>query len=131
MVGFLFNHNNEVCLIEKNRPDWQRGRLNGVGGHIEEGESPIAAMNREFLEEAGVCAIWRQFCLIHGSQYELYCFTSNTFQDEPKTMTDERISWYPVSSLPPNIIASLAWIVPMANYKFDIKAVVEHESETA
>ena len=131
VVGFLFNHKGEVCLIEKNRPEWQKGRLNGIGGHIENGESPTVAMNREFFEEAGACAKWRQFCFMHGTQYETYCFTSRVYQGEPKTMTDERVSWYPVNNLPSNIISNLAWLVPMANHEFIIKADVEHESEIA
>jgi 8-oxo-dGTP diphosphatase len=41
VVGFLFNSDtNKVCLIKKNRPQWQKGRLNGVGGHIEDGKAP-------------------------------------------------------------------------------------------
>jgi 8-oxo-dGTP pyrophosphatase MutT (NUDIX family) len=30
----------EVLLIEKQKPAWQRGKLNGVGGKIEPGENP-------------------------------------------------------------------------------------------
>ena len=34
-VGFLFNDTKtKVCLIKKNRPTWQEGFLNGVGGHL-------------------------------------------------------------------------------------------------
>lgn len=54
VLGFCFDigyHN--VLLIEKNRPPWQAGKLNGIGGKIEEGESPSGAMVREFQEETG------------------------------------------------------------------------------
>ena len=55
VVGFLFNPDmTEVVLIKKNRPDWQKGLLNGVGGKIESGEDPITAMIREFKEETGI-----------------------------------------------------------------------------
>ena len=37
-----------VVLTHKNRPAWQAGKLNGVGGKIELLESPVAAMVREF-----------------------------------------------------------------------------------
>jgi 8-oxo-dGTP diphosphatase len=131
VVGFLFNNNGQVLLINKNRPDWQKGRLNGIGGHIEKGELPIGAMNREFFEEAGICATWRQFCLIHGSTYELYCFTSRIHTGTPKTMTDEKIGWYPSYELPANIIGNLTWLIPMARYEQTIIADVTHESETA
>ncbi len=52
VLGFCFDfgyHN--VLLIEKQRPTWQMGKLNGIGGKIEEGETPAAAMTREFWEE--------------------------------------------------------------------------------
>jgi len=128
VVGFLFNDKDEVCLVEKMRPQWQRGRLNGVGGHIEDGETPQQAMVREFEEEAGAVVNWRQFCLVYGSTYELYCFTSRD-EVRVKTMTDEDISWYHINNLSGNILPNLKWIIPMADYNIDITAKVHHESE--
>ena len=57
VVGFAFNSTqnfNSVVLINKNRPDWQAGKYNGIGGHIEPGETTYEAITREFDEEAGV-----------------------------------------------------------------------------
>lgn len=55
VLGFAYSENAEsVVLIEKDRPDWQAGKLNGVGGKIETGEYPEIAMVREFEEETGV-----------------------------------------------------------------------------
>ena len=48
VLGFLFTLNKvNVMLIEKDHLDWQKGKLNGVGGHIGEGESLMEAMCRE------------------------------------------------------------------------------------
>jgi 8-oxo-dGTP diphosphatase len=59
-LGFAFDDLGRVCLITKDKPDWQKGKLNGVGGSIEPGEMPIDAMVREFKEETGVeVPIWR------------------------------------------------------------------------
>lgn len=134
VVGFLFDSdNNAVCLIKKNRPLWQKGRLNGVGGHIEDGESPKVAMTREFGEEAGERNIdWRQFLLVTGSGYELYCFTAKSDGKSLKnihSVTDEIIGWYPIDSLPDNILPNMKWIIPMANYKLEITGTIIHESE--
>jgi 8-oxo-dGTP diphosphatase len=55
VVGFVFNKSmTRVALIRKNRPSWQAGKLNGIGGHIEERETAVKAMEREFYEETGV-----------------------------------------------------------------------------
>jgi 8-oxo-dGTP diphosphatase len=55
VVGFMFSeYCNEIALIKKKRPEWQKGRLNGIGGHIEKNEVPHDAMYREFEEEAGI-----------------------------------------------------------------------------
>ena len=55
VCGFCFDEEREcVVLIEKSQPAWQAGRLNGVGGKVEPGESVADAMTREFEEEAGV-----------------------------------------------------------------------------
>jgi len=50
VVGFCFTLNQQlVVLILKNKPEWQRGKLNGVGGKIkiDTDESPLDAMVRE------------------------------------------------------------------------------------
>jgi 8-oxo-dGTP pyrophosphatase MutT (NUDIX family) len=52
VLGFVFDHDyHHVLLIEKRRPEWMMGRLNGLGGKIAEGESPAEAMERELREE--------------------------------------------------------------------------------
>ena len=48
VTGFLFNDElDRVVLIHKNRPKWQSGMYNGVGGKIEifETENPMLSNN--------------------------------------------------------------------------------------
>lgn len=53
--GFLFSPDkSEVILIRKAKPSWMAGKLNGVGGKIEPGETPLCACVREFEEETGM-----------------------------------------------------------------------------
>ena len=54
VVCFALTPNHRVALVEKLRPEWQLGRLNGVGGKIESFEGWMEAARREFREEAGV-----------------------------------------------------------------------------
>lgn len=56
VLGFAFTPSKGgVLLIRRARPTWQAGKLNGVGGKIEETDWCIEdAMTREFLEETGI-----------------------------------------------------------------------------
>lgn len=55
VLGFAFAHSGWVAVIRKNRPDWQAGRMNGIGGKVESSDKTYAdAMQREFMEETGV-----------------------------------------------------------------------------
>jgi len=77
VLGFVFSPDHtKVVLIAKNRPAWQKGRLNGVGGHVEPGETPAAAMAREFREEA-CCEDtldWNSFGRLSGDDWEVWLF---------------------------------------------------------
>ena len=56
VLGFaLSGDGNAVLLIKKTKPSWQAGKLNGVGGKVEESDWSIeSAMAREFEEETGI-----------------------------------------------------------------------------
>ena len=45
VLAFIFDTKlNQILLIKKNRPDYQAGLLNGIGGKIEPNETPIKAV---------------------------------------------------------------------------------------
>lgn len=129
VVGFLFDEGGKnVALIRKTRPEWQRGLVNGIGGHIENNETPLAAMEREFDEEAGaVVSDWQHFCTLTGTGYDhpgrqtrtdpwiVYFFTAR--QDAPlETMTDEPVIWVPRKLLHQyKPVPNLDWLIPMAH----------------
>jgi 8-oxo-dGTP diphosphatase len=131
VCGFAFSKDKRnVLLIKKNRPDWQKGLFNGIGGHIENGETPSQAMVREFCEEAGYKTYsdsWIPLIKILDSsifhEWEVYFFF--TFQDIEccRTMTDEEIIIIPVEDLfQYTIIKNLKWLIPMALDK-DLKEI--------
>src|ERR1041385_6218578 len=96
VCGFAFTDDmNDVVLIRKNRPEWQAGLLNGVGGHIEPGEGPAEAMTREVAEETGVetkVEDWTQFAVLDGDLFRVYFFMARTDDAyEVQTMTDEKV----------------------------------------
>lgn len=133
VAGFLFRKNGtEVALVQKNKPAWQAGKLNGIGGKIEAGEKAIDAMVREFEEETGARVThWRKFCTLYCPQARVYFFESRVGDSfELKTVAGEKILWRRVWDLlhpamtTDNPIFNLRWLIPMALDKDSISGVV-------
>lgn len=74
VLGFCFLPNRSCILIQKSKPDWQQGLVNGLGGSIEPGESIYLAMAREFQEECGIATHpkqWRHALTFGTDEWEL------------------------------------------------------------
>lgn len=103
VLGFAFiPDRSKVLLIEKKRPAWQLGMLNGVGGKVEQGELISAAMAREFQEETGILTEkehWASFGKCEGHDYKVYLYTTIIPEVEPQALTDEPPMWFPISDL--------------------------------
>lgn len=122
VAGFAFDSaGSVVALIRKNRPDWQKGKLNGIGGHVEEGETPVAAMAREFREETGVeigIQDWHRYAHYRGEGFELDFFL--TFNDavlNAQSPTDEKVEFVRVATLYHHsweMVVNVPWLVYMA-----------------
>ena len=122
-VGFAFSLDRRgLLLIEKRKPLWQCGRLNGIGGKIEPGETAADAMVREFDEEAGVeIERWQPVALLASDSVEVHffrIFTDGIFVARP--MTVEPLRLVDPERLPPNVIPNLRQLVPLALYDSDI-----------
>lgn len=120
VCGFMFEPmGGIVILTHKNRPAWQAGKLNGVGGKIELLESPKAAMVREFKEEAGLVTHpdqWREFATITGPDFKIHFF--KTFSHDwnlVKTMESEEIVKMPTHLLHTQPrVPNLDFLIPLA-----------------
>lgn len=116
VCGFLFSEDH-VLLLRKNKPDWQAGNLNGVGGKIEEGENKHEAMRREFLEEAGrLINTWTYKLRLHVTHREsiVYFFAAHcqAMFDVPACNEGE-LGWYKLTEFQDQKpIQSLKWLVP-------------------
>jgi len=120
VVGFLFTQDgSQVVLIQKNRPVWQAGKFNGLGGKLAPSESWEDAMSREFKEEAGVLippGDWQHMATLFNEHFE--CRFFRAFSDlalNAQTMKTENVSIVPVkniTNLP--IVTNLHWLIPMA-----------------
>ena len=124
VLGFAFDENEYyVALIEKKRPKWQAGKLNGIGGHLEKGETTVSAMVREFKEETGyetIEAQWIEFTRMKFPEIIVHCFYTHlpikVIIKGLKTITDERIISTAVIDVPARnfFILNLKWLIPMA-----------------
>ena len=115
VVGFLLDKvTSNVVLIEKKRPEWQCGKLNGVGGHIESGEMPLEAMQMEFLEETGLRVMDWQLCVnMVGKDWRVHFYSAHGSIARVTTITDEEVVIVPIHNLPDNIIPNLRWLIPL------------------
>jgi 8-oxo-dGTP diphosphatase len=121
-VGFLMDAT-RVVLIRKNRPAWQAGLYNGVGGHIEPGETPLQAMAREFREETGLTVVpeyWNYFLRLVGNDSSIWFYRARVPSadlNKVQTMTDEEVRIVPLDEVHLlNVIPNLRWILPFATY---------------
>jgi 8-oxo-dGTP diphosphatase len=115
VLGFLFSPDqSQVLLIRKLKPDWQAGKLNGIGGKIEEGESLREAMEREAAEEADLKGLdWSSYCIMSGEDWTVGVLRAFGDVTKARSMTEETLQVCSTSSLPPDCISNLNWLIPM------------------
>jgi 8-oxo-dGTP diphosphatase len=130
-TGFLFDKSKtQVALIVKTRPQWQAGKLNGIGGHVDRwrhqpgcpteslipcdqmnydpctcgGETPDQAMQREFREETGLnLDAWEKFTVLEGYSFRVHFyrrFVTSETLYQAKSMTDEEVRIVDVKDIP-------------------------------
>lgn len=127
VLGFAFgvSHLAEpyVALIKKTKPDWQAGKLNGIGGKVGRDELNKAAMVRKFREETGADTDpekWdsigdlqcpetgaRVFLFAINLDWEAFEELRTTTEEEVVKIRVDRVFGYPA-------LPNLAWLIPMA-----------------
>lgn len=127
VVGFAFNEDkSRVLLIKKQKPEWQAGKWNGVGGKCEEGERRARdTMAREFAEETGIVtepAYWTMFaellCPMDKTRVVFFfcVLDDSTFAGYRQT-TSEPV-WACQTDLLSDVetLPNLRWLVPLARH---------------
>ena len=119
-LGFIFTPAlDHVLLVHKISPEWQAGKINGIGGKIEEGEDSLACIVREVQEETGLVTNPDQRIYLGemGSdawRMDVFTLVYSGDMGDARNADKERVEWFDVRALPPNIISNLSWLVPLA-----------------
>jgi len=125
VLTFLFDPTmTKVALIRKSKPDWMAGKLNAVGGHVEEGETFEQAADREFTEETGmIITKWTPFMRMfrpgdtEDTLRTLECYWAISERvSNVKSVTDEQVGVFDVQTVMgrEDVVKDTKWILAMA-----------------
>lgn len=121
----LFWHDGVLPLIRKSHPDWQKGRLNGIGGRAEDGEAPEQCARREWSEETETAAPdeIREFVTLEDDEVIVHFFTGEFRQDPELSRTHNDIGeefdvYLEGDRVPFDCIDNLQWLIPMSREKY-------------
>ncbi len=95
----------EILLIRKKR-GLGEGKINGPGGKLDPGETPLACAVRETREEVGITAVQPRamgqidFQFVHGLTIRGYIYRADDFQGTPTETAEAIPLWRPVRALP-------------------------------
>ena len=100
-------HQHPRILLGMKKQRFGRGKYNGFGGKVEEGETIEQAATREAFEEAGIQLIAPKkvgeilFQFQTGEQDHLvHFFKTNEYSGEPKESEEMTTEWFHVDNIP-------------------------------
>ena len=97
----------EVLMLHriKKENDMNANKWIGVGGKVEEGESPKECIIRETLEETGLTInnpILKSVVTFNFAKYDnelMFVYTANEFEGEIKECNEGVLKWVPIDKL--------------------------------
>jgi len=123
-LGYVFNKDmTKVYLIEINKPGkFGHGVVNGIGGKVDEGESPLNSMRREFNEEAGqLVTHWKFLGRYTSSEqgYIVYTYMEIVSESYLKEYNGPEgiCKWYDLNNLPDNLSSNVITSIHLATLK--------------
>ncbi|MBB5836419.1 NUDIX domain-containing protein [Kribbella italica] len=121
----VLRRGNEVLMLLRANTGYMDGYWAVPAGHVEQGESVLAAARREVLEEVGVeidPADLVPLTAMHrtGGNGEWidervdFFFTTTRWTGEPRSMEADKadgLAWYPLDQLPDPVVPHEAWVL--------------------
>ena len=106
VATLLFVIRNERILLIRKKRGLGAGKINGPGGRIEDGETPLECAIRETQEELCITPLNVEFCgdlyfqFTDGFSIRGHVYKADSYEGEP-TETDEAIPhWFPLNEIP-------------------------------
>lgn len=119
----------EVLLIEKKTgPPWMIGKYNGLGGTIEDGETPQECMYRELMEEAGqpLKVPDKEAFTFVSAGGTVYVYKIDVgIQFAVQDIEEGHLEWFDIGALPANVCDNVRWMVLLAQSGID-PVVLKH-----
>lgn len=116
VIGLIFDDKNRILLINKLRPDWQKGYYNGIGGKVEGNETFMKAMIRETKEEANLdikknWKLYHKDILVNIQINTYYTKISSEEIEKFKSLTDEKVELFEIDKLPTNTLPDIRHMI--------------------
>ncbi len=120
-VLVFLTRGDEVLLIKRadDRPIFP-GKYNGLGGHVERGESVLAAAQREVLEESGLSPVSLWLCATVAIDFgeadhgiAMWVFRGDAGDGELIESPEGKLEWVPVARIPElNMVEDIPTLLP-------------------
>lgn len=120
VAGFMKDSRDRIALVRKNKPSWQAGRLNGIGGGVDGVETPLDAMSREWFEETGdIFDEWQFFAELRFDDCAVHFFKANvvelpTFPSHNDIGESIEVWDFSIVVRSDLVIPNLRWLMPLA-----------------
>lgn len=124
----IFDTTKKQILLGKRKNSYRAGQYGTPGGRLELGESLETCGKRELLEETGLRAnelnylgVVREFQ--DGTNFIHFIYTCMEYKGKPKVIEQkkcEKWEWYPLNSLPNNILTGHQAAITMYKNKSTI-----------
>jgi len=101
---FVIN-DGKILLIDK-KTGIGKGKINGPGGKLENGESPEQCARREIREELGIHVSDLQYCgqqrfqFVDGLSIHVWVYKTGTFEGTPTESDEADPMWVPLDEIP-------------------------------
>lgn len=124
-VFLILKKDSKVFMMQRANTGYEDGHYDFISGHVEDDETPTAAVIREAFEEAGVKVLEKDLNIVHimatqGGDHERvdFFFQTSKWKNTPHAAEPEKCSnaeWFEIKKLPKDIIKPVKFALDKTN----------------